>query len=94
MLPPPGEALWALVVESERRVAGDVFFKNGHMDRDWRRRASMAMDVAIEQARSKLSRIELENECCGMSISNFSWCGLSGREMGPEQRGVGAGFNM
>jgi hypothetical protein len=40
MLPPPGEALRA-VVERERRVAGDVFFKKGHMDFDWRSTASM-----------------------------------------------------
>lgn len=61
MLPPPGEALWALVVESERRVAGDVFFKNGHMDRDWRRSDSMVGNVAIEQVRLKLGRIWLKN---------------------------------
>jgi len=29
MLPPPREE-----VERDRRVAGDVFFKNGHMDFD------------------------------------------------------------
>jgi hypothetical protein len=33
MLPPPGEA-WRVEVESERRVAGEVFFKKGHMDFD------------------------------------------------------------
>jgi hypothetical protein len=33
MLPPPGEALRVLV-ERERRVAGEVFFKKGHMDFD------------------------------------------------------------
>jgi hypothetical protein len=31
-----------VLVESERRVAGDVFFKNGHRARDWRRRVSIA----------------------------------------------------
>jgi len=32
MLPPPGEACHlAVEVERERRVAGDVFFKKGHM---------------------------------------------------------------
>jgi hypothetical protein len=42
MLPAPGETSWpAAVVESERSVAGDVFERNGHMDLDWRRRASM-----------------------------------------------------
>jgi hypothetical protein len=45
MLPAPGEAWWvaaaAAVVESERSVAGDVFDRNGHMDLDWRRRASI-----------------------------------------------------
>jgi hypothetical protein len=40
MLPPPGEA-WRVEVERERRVAGEVFFKNGHMDFDWRSTASM-----------------------------------------------------
>ena len=43
MLPPPGEASWpAVVVDKERKVAGDVFERNGHMDRDWRRRDSIA----------------------------------------------------
>jgi len=43
MRPPPGEALWATMdeVERERRVAGEVLCKNGHMPRDWRSRASM-----------------------------------------------------
>jgi hypothetical protein len=41
MLPPPGEA-WRVEVERERSVAGEVFFKNGHMDFDWRSTASMA----------------------------------------------------
>lgn len=41
-MPPPGEAwLRAVVVERDRRVAGDVFCKKGHMDLDWRRTASM-----------------------------------------------------
>ena len=41
MLPPPGEAWRVAVVERERRVAGEVFFKNGHMDFDCRRTESM-----------------------------------------------------
>jgi hypothetical protein len=42
MLPAPGETSWlTAVVESERRVAGDVLERNGHMDLDWRKRASM-----------------------------------------------------
>jgi hypothetical protein len=41
MLPPPGEA-WRVEVERERSIAGEVFFKNGHMDFDWRSTASMA----------------------------------------------------
>jgi hypothetical protein len=44
MRPPPGEALWTgAEVESERRVAGDVFLRNGQTERDWRRRASMVI---------------------------------------------------
>jgi hypothetical protein len=43
MLPALGETSWlaAVVVESERSVAGDVLWRNGHMVLDWRRRASM-----------------------------------------------------
>lgn len=43
MLPPPGET-WRVEVERERRVAGEVFFKKGHMDFDWRRTVSMMAD--------------------------------------------------
>jgi len=32
----------AVLVESERKVAGDVFFKKGHTPRDLRRSVSMA----------------------------------------------------
>jgi hypothetical protein len=43
MLPPPGEACRAEVeVERERSVAGEVFFRNGHIAFDWRSTASMA----------------------------------------------------
>ena len=42
MLPAPGDTWWdAAVVESDRRVAGDVLERNGHIDLDWRKRASM-----------------------------------------------------
>jgi len=34
-------------VERERRVAGEVFFKNGHMDFDWRSTASMVGGLAF-----------------------------------------------
>ncbi len=40
MVPPPGDC-W-VVVERERRVAGQVFFKKGHMPLDWRSKASMS----------------------------------------------------
>jgi hypothetical protein len=49
MLPAPGETSWpAAVVESERRVAGDVFERNGHMDLDWRKRASMLVNGVLD----------------------------------------------
>ena len=35
-----------VVVERERSVAGDVLCKNGHMDFDWRKRASMLVKCA------------------------------------------------
>lgn len=42
MAPPPGAVCWTLVlVDMERRVAGEVLFKKGHIALDWRRRASM-----------------------------------------------------
>jgi hypothetical protein len=45
MLPAPGETSWpAAVVERERRVAGEVFERNGHMVLDWRRRASILVN--------------------------------------------------
>lgn len=30
-----------MVVERVRKVAGDVFWRKGHIERDWRRRASI-----------------------------------------------------
>lgn len=46
MLPALGETSWpAAVVESERSVAGDVLWRNGHIVLDWRRRASILGDV-------------------------------------------------
>jgi hypothetical protein len=39
MVPPPGD--WWVEVESERKVAGEVFFKKGQTPLDWWRRASM-----------------------------------------------------
>jgi hypothetical protein len=45
MLPALGETSWeAAVVERERSVAGDVLWRNGHMDLDWRKRASMLVN--------------------------------------------------
>ena len=46
MLPPPpapieGDVVEEVVVDSERRVAVDVFFRYGHMCRDWERRDSI-----------------------------------------------------
>jgi hypothetical protein len=49
MLPALGETSWraaAVVVDRERSVAGDVLCKNGHMDFDWRKRASMLVKCA------------------------------------------------
>lgn len=40
MVPPPGET-WRVVVERDRRVAGDVLLRKGHMERDCLRRASI-----------------------------------------------------
>ena len=34
MAPPPGETWWLVPEDKARSVAGDVFFKNGHMERD------------------------------------------------------------
>lgn len=45
MLPAPGETSWpAAVVERERRVAGEVLERNGHMVLDCRKSASMVVD--------------------------------------------------
>jgi hypothetical protein len=39
MVPPPGD--WCVAVERERSVAGEVFFRKGHMALDWLKRDSM-----------------------------------------------------
>lgn len=58
MLPATGETSWpAAVVERERRVAGDVLERNGHMDLDWRKRASMMFNCAVvRKVRGFISR--------------------------------------
>jgi hypothetical protein len=53
MLPAPGDTWWLVaVVESERRVAGDVLWRNGHMDRDWRRIVSMTAKFPVAKIRA------------------------------------------
>ena len=47
MVPPPGDC--CLVVERVRRVAGEVFFKKGHMPFDWRRRASILVSQFVRE---------------------------------------------
>ena len=42
-MPPPGET-WRVEVERDRRVAGDVLLRKGHMERDCLNRASIVMD--------------------------------------------------
>lgn len=49
MVPPPGLDAGREEVESERRVDGDVFFRNGQREREWLRRASM---MAVAELRS------------------------------------------
>ena len=63
MLPPPGEALWEVVVDKERRVAGEVLCRNGHMLRDWRMNASIVEDCvrsAVGRGRSGFERGEVK----------------------------------
>jgi hypothetical protein len=45
MAPPPGER-W-VVVDIERRVAAEVFFRKGHMPLDWRKRDSMMATIVL-----------------------------------------------
>ena len=40
---PHAEALRVVLVERDRRVAGEVFMRKGHIERDWCSRASMMM---------------------------------------------------
>ena len=42
IVPPPGEA-WRVEVERERRVAGEVLLRKGHIERDCLRRASIVI---------------------------------------------------
>jgi hypothetical protein len=44
MVPPPGEVLGRVAVDSERRVAAEVRLRNGQSERDCWRRASMIDD--------------------------------------------------
>lgn len=60
MRPPIGEALWAALVESVRRVAVDVFFRNGHIEADWRRTDSMM--AGRKRIQSQLYGVRLEGE--------------------------------
>lgn len=54
IMPPPDAVPWTLLlVDSERRVAGLVVCRNGHMDRDWRRRASMFEYRFLKYRKSK-----------------------------------------
>ena len=41
MVPPPGETWRVVVVERERRVAGDVLLRKGHIERDCLSKASI-----------------------------------------------------
>jgi hypothetical protein len=73
MLPAPGETAWAAaVVESERRVAGEVLCKNGHMDLDWRKRASMVVNGCYCFARQA-------GVVVGPYVVYCSFVGVSGR---------------
>jgi hypothetical protein len=59
ILPAPGETSWPAAVadvERERRVAGDVFERNGHIDLDWRKTASMITSCVIGD--SGITKIE------------------------------------
>ena len=44
MVPPPGET-WRVVVERDRRVAGEVLLRKGHMERDCLSRVSIVKSV-------------------------------------------------
>lgn len=64
MLPAPGETSWpAAVVERARSVAGDVFERNGHMDLDWRSRASMMVGGEIASARAQRNTCTRDCNC-------------------------------
>src|SRR5580700_7819109 len=67
IVPPPGD--WCVAVERERRVAGEVFFRNGHMALDWLSRDSIvqylcrSMDLcSVAGVRNRIERQILE-EC-------------------------------
>ena len=48
MAPPPGAVCVTVVLmDMERKVAGDVLFRNGHMVRDWRSRASILVVMVV-----------------------------------------------
>ena len=61
-------------MERDRRVAGDVLLRKGHMDRDCLRRASIVEDSELDLVdwnhRVLLQLItRFYKSCCGLSIS-------------------------
>jgi hypothetical protein len=56
MVPPPGD--WWVVVDRDRKVAGEVFFKKGHMPLDWRSRASMMSTKVSKSATGAWKRAQ------------------------------------
>ena len=67
IVPPPGD--WCVAVERERRVAGEVFFRNGHMALDWLSRDSIvqylcrSMDLCgVAGVRNRIER-QIFEEC-------------------------------
>jgi len=51
MVPPQGDEAWGgagrVEVDSARRVAGEAFFRKGHMALDCRRTASMVVGLSL-----------------------------------------------
>lgn len=52
MVPPPGETWRVVVDERERRVAGDVLLRKGHIERDCLSKASIVKNCMYDGGRS------------------------------------------
>ena len=52
-MPPDGDAWW-LLVDKALNVVGEVFFRKGHIERDWFNKASMMMSRRLSDTEYRM----------------------------------------